>query len=82
LIGLGLLMYTLQLVPNLRTQCIFILDEIISWDRLSSYEWIDDFEVLIYLDRSSEKEAITTSVSIHVNEGMITLEIFPYIIRD
>ncbi len=70
LIGLGLLMYTLHLVPNLRTQCILILDEIISWDRLSSYEWIDDFEVLINLDRSSEKEAITRSVSIHVNEGM------------
>jgi hypothetical protein len=69
LLALGLLFYTLSLVPNLKTQCIFIIDEAISWNRVISYEWINDHEVILHLDSASKAMSSRSFIRVQVNEG-------------
>ncbi|NBW69868.1 MAG: hypothetical protein EBR32_00440 [Bacteroidetes bacterium] len=69
LLALGLLFYTLSLVPNLKTQCILIIDEAITWNRVTSYEWTNDHEVVLHLDKPSQATSSRSFIRVQVNEG-------------
>jgi len=69
LLALGLLFYSLSLVPNLKTQCILIIDEAISWNHVTSYEWINDHEVILHLDNASKTTLSRSYIRVQVNEG-------------
>lgn len=72
LVGFGLFIFTLRVVPEFRTRGILLLDQYIGWDHVISYKW--HTEDAVQIDYILQDEIITEFVTSIPPEDQLAVE--------
>lgn len=72
LLGFGVFGLTVRIVPEFRQKGILILDQLVSWNRVVSYEW--DSENVIQIDYYTEDNKLTDFTTYVPTSDRLTIE--------